>query len=89
MTPAGRRGRQVIQILHNFTNKVISDRRRKVEENGLSLNNNTDTNFDEMYGKKAKLSFLDMLLHATIDGKPLSNSDIREEVDTFMFEVRS
>lgn len=89
LTPAGKRGREVIQILHGFTNKVITDRRRQIEDHGLSLNNNTsnDANVDEIYGTKAKLSFLDMLLNATIDGKPLSNNDIREEVDTFMFEV--
>lgn len=87
LTPAARRGRELIKVLHGFTNKVITDRRRQLEQNGMLLNNN-DTNNDEIYGKKAKLSFLDMLLNATIDGKPLTNNDIREEVDTFMFEVR-
>jgi len=41
---------------------------------------------DEDVGMKKKQVFLDLLLNSTIDGKPLSDQDISEEVDTFMFE---
>uniref|UniRef100_A0A1B0CSB4 Cytochrome n=1 Tax=Lutzomyia longipalpis TaxID=7200 RepID=A0A1B0CSB4_LUTLO len=41
---------------------------------------------DDGLGIKKKMAFLDVLLQATVDGKPLNNMDIREEVDTFMFE---
>lgn len=88
LTPAAARSRKLIQILHDFTDSVIRNRRTQLEKEGLQYNNNAGNEDSfEMYGAKAKLSFLDMLLHATVDSKPLSDLDIREEVDTFMFEV--
>lgn len=39
-------------------------------------------------GIRGKMALLDVLLMSSIDGVPLSDDDIQEEVDTFMFEVR-
>lgn len=38
-------------------------------------------------GIRDKMALLDVLLQSTIDGEPLNDESIREEVDTFMFEV--
>ncbi|XP_053951793.1 cytochrome P450 4d2-like isoform X2 [Anastrepha ludens] len=64
-------------IMHKFTNKVIVDRRAALEKKIIE---------DDVGSNKKRMALLDVLLQATQDGKPLSDEDIREEVDTFMFE---
>lgn len=76
------RQRTLIKKLHQFTDKVIVTRREKLLKNPDLL-----SAYDEELGKKKKMALLDILLQSQHDGKPLSNTDIREEIDTFMFEV--
>lgn len=77
------RQRKLLKVLHSFTDRVIIDRRKMLTE----FNRNTiDRSFDEDMGIKKKIAFLDLLLQSTINGKSLTNLEIREEVDTFMFE---
>lgn len=87
LTPEARRQKKLIETLHKFTDSVIYNRRRELEaETITALQQEKNHDPEDLYGSKERLSFLDMLLQARLDGKPLSHFDIREEVDTFMFE---
>lgn len=62
---------------------MIKARRQEI------LNNTTATQHaddDDVIGTKRKLALLDVLLQSTINGNPLNDLEIREEVDTFVFE---
>lgn len=75
--------RKCLKILHDFTISVIVSRQCEL----ASKLNDSGENRDNELGIRQKTALLDLLLQSTIDGKPLTNEDIREEVDTFMFEV--
>ncbi|XP_037915759.1 cytochrome P450 4d2-like isoform X2 [Hermetia illucens] len=68
----------LIKILHSFTDNVIIKRR-----NALLRKQKPEDEVDLDARKRAVL--LDVLLQSAINGKPLTNADIREEVDTFIF----
>ncbi|XP_010172881.1 cytochrome P450 4V2 [Antrostomus carolinensis] len=81
----GKEHERNLKILHNFTDTVIAEKAAELE-NTKQTKYDTDGNCEENGSKKRK-AFLDMLLSATDDeGNKLSYRDIREEVDTFMFE---
>ena len=79
ITPAGFRMRRNLRTLHGVTNKVITERKEE-------KSNNYEKEIYDDVGVKKRHAFLDLLLDASEDGKVLSDEDIREEVDTFMFE---
>ncbi|XP_036220368.2 cytochrome P450 4d8 [Bactrocera oleae] len=78
---------RLIKTLHKFTTNVIKQRREALEKNRTVVTVAEDLMEDYNFGcNKKRMALLDMLLQSTIDDQPLSDEDIREEVDTFMFE---
>lgn len=78
-----------LKILHDFTDKVIFRRRQELLNKGINnnkLNDELDDDFADL-GIKKKKAFLDILLQSTVNDQPLTDLEIREEVDTFSFEV--
>uniref|UniRef100_A0A8D8BK52 Cytochrome P450 4C1 n=1 Tax=Culex pipiens TaxID=7175 RepID=A0A8D8BK52_CULPI len=84
----GQRHQKAIDIVHGYTKKVIRDRkellRRQRESNGEGIPAKPE---DTGLGVKKRLAFLDLLLQGNEKSNQLSDDDVREEVDTFMFEV--
>lgn len=76
-----KRQEEILKILHGFTEGVIKERRELLKS---TIHSELPT--EDEFGIKKRKAFLDILLSATIDGKPLTDLDVREEVDTFMFE---
>ncbi|CAG7732165.1 unnamed protein product, partial [Allacma fusca] len=81
LNPMARESNSALNTLHTFTKKVIQDRKSMYNPKAKS---NDD---DVFWLGKRRLAFLDLLLEAQRDpGNNLSDRDIREEVDTFLFE---
>ncbi|XP_033171506.1 probable cytochrome P450 4d14 [Drosophila mauritiana] len=74
-----------VKNMHDFTNSVITERRELLQKS-IADGGDSDAALLNDVGQKRRMALLDVLLKSTIDGAPLSNDDIREEVDTFMFE---
>lgn len=98
MTKLYKSHQRCIEILHGFSYRVIRERKEEITKaklnnnnNNLAVANNNDCvpspDDEVVFGKKKRLAFLDLLIEASQNGTVLSNDDIREEVDTFMFEV--
>ncbi|XP_025265743.1 cytochrome P450 4C1-like isoform X2 [Camponotus floridanus] len=89
LSPQGRKQKKVLKILHGFTEKIIAERKLYHERTNdrylKNLESNKEAeNFDVFGIKKYKLAMLDLLIAASRENS-LTDSDIREEVDTFIF----
>ncbi|XP_073836497.1 cytochrome P450 4d8-like [Musca autumnalis] len=79
------RQNKLIKVMHKFTKSVIEERRQELKKKLKSKNASNDRDPHGL-GIRKHMALLDVLLQATTaDGKPLSDEDIREEVDTVVF----
>ncbi|XP_039306246.1 cytochrome P450 4C1 isoform X2 [Solenopsis invicta] len=90
LTSKGREQKKLLKILHGFTEKVIAKRKdyhkRTNGQHLKNLNEDVVPNETETIGiEKKRLAMLDLLIKASQEGL-LTDFNIREEVDTFMFE---
>ncbi|XP_030372063.1 cytochrome P450 4d1-like [Scaptodrosophila lebanonensis] len=81
-TPLAWEERKALKTLHGFTTRIIEQRRAEQLTKPTTLSANGTAEL----GIKRKSNFLDILLNSEVNGEPLGNLDIREEVDTFIFE---
>ncbi|XP_055637107.1 cytochrome P450 4d1-like [Toxorhynchites rutilus septentrionalis] len=85
LTPSYAKFRKNLKILHGYTDNVIISRRKQLEDGGQD-NSRLEANDENEFGVKKREAFLDLLIKTKINDKVLANLEIREEVDTFMFE---
>nr|AHL88990.1 cytochrome p450 4V24 [Brachionus koreanus] len=71
-TQRGKDYKRCLKILHEFSTKVIMERDNDLDDVDLM--------------SKKRVAFLDLLLKAKREDSSITFNDIREEVDTFMFE---
>ncbi|XP_046382306.1 uncharacterized protein LOC124153250 [Ischnura elegans] len=85
LTPLGREHKRILQVLHSFSENVIKSKKMEYIRNKTSKAPTSGTS-DIKPGKKKLRAFLELLIELAVEERLLTDEEIREEVDTFMFE---
>jgi cytochrome P450 family 4 len=82
--------RKALKKIHSFSREAIAIRRQQTDENEKNSGQVPLEEVDLDLGIKSRPKlFIDIMLNATVNGQPLSDEDIREEIDTFIFAVKT
>ncbi|RLU19899.1 hypothetical protein DMN91_008458, partial [Ooceraea biroi] len=85
-TSMGKEYKTLLNILHGFTRDVISKRKEERESGNTDAKSESE-NYEIDIGKRKRKAFLDLLLDENEKADtPLTDDELRAQVDTFMFE---
>uniref|UniRef100_A0A182MYX7 Cytochrome P450 n=1 Tax=Anopheles dirus TaxID=7168 RepID=A0A182MYX7_9DIPT len=76
------RYKNALETVHTYSREVIRDRKAALG----SVQKKSDTDDGETFGTRKRMAFLDLLLQENQTHNIMTDEDVREEVDTFMFE---
>lgn len=79
---------RALNLLHSETKKVIKMRRLQFDSQTDASSSNSEMDDDLVFGAKRRVAFLDSLLMTQRETGCLTDINIENEVDTFMFAVR-
>ncbi|KRT80978.1 cytochrome P450 [Oryctes borbonicus] len=83
--PQGKKYRENLKYLHEFSAKVIACRKQQLEDANRNRQEGIQVAKDESFNKKKFLSFLDLILDVSGDPCLMSDADLHALVHTFLF----
>ncbi|XP_069675166.1 cytochrome P450 4C1-like isoform X2 [Periplaneta americana] len=83
LTSRGKEQKRCLSILHGLSTSVVKTRKEQMQKSKFQT---SEDSAEDECGIKRRLALLDLMLEASDDGLKLTDEEIREEVDTFMFE---
>ncbi|CAG9861488.1 unnamed protein product [Phyllotreta striolata] len=83
MLPIGREASRIVRNMHEFSGKVVREKKKAFEQKKRERENSLDSHHEEMPRKRK--AFLDYMLEITDDENvAFSENELRQEVDTFV-----